>query len=291
MNKEIATPLRTKQILDKYGFSFKKSLGQNFIIDPSILRSIVDAAEVDERTAVLEIGPGIGALTEQLAKRAGRVLALEIDQRLLPVLAETLSAYHNVDVLHQDVLKADLKALVAQYFAAYQKISVVANLPYYVTTPILFHLLESGVPFQQLVVMMQKEVAERLAAKPRTKAYGSLSLVVQYKAEASVAKLIPKSVFIPQPNVESAVVKLVMRPEPLVQVHDESFFFHLIKTCFTQRRKTLLNNLQTFYAKRVPKAELEALIRAAGVDPQRRAETLTIEEFAQLSNHLEASLH
>lgn len=290
MNKEISTPLRTKQILDRYGFSFKKSLGQNFMVDPSVLRSIVQAAEVDNDTAVIEIGPGIGALTEQIAKRAARVLALEIDQRLLPVLAETLADYANVSVIHQDVLKADLPALVDQYFRPCHKISVVANLPYYITTPIIFHLLESGVPFQHVVVMMQKEVAERITAKPGTKAYGSLSIVVQYKAEASVIKRVPKTVFVPQPNVESAVVKFVLRKEPLVRVRNEPFFFQLVRACFTQRRKTLLNNIRTFYAKRISKEELIVRLKDAGVDPQRRAETLTIEEFAVLSNYLDETL-
>jgi 16S rRNA (adenine1518-N6/adenine1519-N6)-dimethyltransferase len=246
MNKDIATPIRTKELLLKYGFSFKKSLGQNFLIDTNILNQIVSTAHIDQEVGVIEVGPGIGALTEQLAKRAGKVLSFEIDQRLLPVLQETLSSYENIHIVHQDVLKADIAPMVQEYLHEFKRISVVANLPYYVTTPILMHFLASGVRFEHIVVMIQKEVADRIAASPGTKNYGSLSIAVQYYAESKVEKVIPKTVFIPQPNVDSAVLKLTMRDKPAVQVLDEDFFFKLVKASFAQRRKTLINNLLNF---------------------------------------------
>jgi 16S rRNA (adenine1518-N6/adenine1519-N6)-dimethyltransferase len=286
MNKDIATPLRTKELLAKYGFSFKKSLGQNFLIDTNILNQIVQAAHIDQEVGVIEVGPGIGALTEQLAKNAGKVLSFEIDQRLLPVLQETLSPYDNIHIVHQDILKADIAPMVQEYLSEFQRISVVANLPYYVTTPILLHFLESDVRFEHIVVMIQKEVADRIAAKPGTKEYGSLSIAVQYYAESKVEKVIPKTVFIPQPNVDSAVLKLTMRDKPPVEVKDEDFFFKLVKASFAQRRKTLINNLQNFFGSDTKKAELSRLLDEIGIDGTRRGETLTIEEFATLSNHL-----
>jgi 16S rRNA (adenine1518-N6/adenine1519-N6)-dimethyltransferase len=286
MNKDIATPVRTKELLTKYGFSFKKSLGQNFLIDTNILNQIVQAAHIDQEVGVIEVGPGIGALTEQLAKKAGKVLSFEIDQRLIPVLQETLSPYGNIHIVHQDVLKADIAPMVQEYLSEFQRISVVANLPYYVTTPILMHFLESGVRFEHIVVMIQKEVADRIAANPGTKEYGSLSIAVQYYAESKVDKIIPKTVFIPQPNVDSAVLKLTMRDKPPVEVKDEDFFFKLVKASFAQRRKTLINNLQHYFGPEKKKAELSSLLGDIGIDGSRRGETLTIQEFATLSNHL-----
>lgn len=286
MRKEIATPSRTKEIIEQYHFLFKKSLGQNFMIDSSMLKSMVKAAEVDERTGVLEIGPGIGALTEQIAMVAKQVVAVEIDQRLLPVLKNTLADYENISIVHEDVLNTDLAALVHEHFQACDKLCVVANLPYYVTTPILLHILESTVPFKHIVVMIQKEVAERLAAQPGTKDYGSLSIAVQYQASSHIHKIVPKNCFIPQPNVDSAVIKLTRRAEPPVTVEDESFFFNLVRASFAQRRKTLLNNLQVFFKDRWDKAELVNLLEACDIDPKRRGETLSIQEFARLSNFL-----
>lgn len=288
-NKDIATPQRTKEIIAQFGLSLKKSLGQNFIIDRNILQQIVEAAQVSPEHGVIEIGPGIGALTEQLAKRAGRVMALEIDQRLFPVLKETLKEYDNVQVIHQDVLKADLKQLVQEHLKDCQRISVVANLPYYITTAILMHLLEARVNLEHIVVMIQKEVADRLAAKPGTKDYGSLSIAVQYYAEAKVERIVPKSVFVPQPNVDSAVIKLSLREKPLVQVQNEAFFFRIIRASFAQRRKTLVNNLQSFFASnqdQISKSELEQALHSVQIDGSRRGETLTIEEFAKLSDLL-----
>jgi 16S rRNA (adenine1518-N6/adenine1519-N6)-dimethyltransferase len=286
MNKDIATPIRTKELLAKYGFSFKKSLGQNFLIDTNILNQIVSIAHIDQEVGVIEIGPGIGALTEQLAKKAGKVLAFEIDQRLLPVLQETLSPYDNIHIVHQDILKADIAPMVQEYLHEFKRISVVANLPYYVTTPILMYFLDSGVHFEHIVVMIQKEVADRIAANPGTKNYGSLSIAVQYYAESKVEKVIPKTVFIPQPNVDSAVLKLTMRDKPAVEVLDEEFFFKLVKASFAQRRKTLINNLQNFLGSEHTKTELAHLLDEIGIDGSRRGETLTMQEFATLSNHL-----
>jgi 16S rRNA (adenine1518-N6/adenine1519-N6)-dimethyltransferase len=286
VSKDIATPIRTKGILQKYGFSFKKSLGQNFLIDTNILQQIVLSAEVDEQTGVVEVGPGIGALTEQIAKKAGKVLAFEIDQRLLPILEETLSPYPHTKVLHQDILKADISPIIEDYFKGFEKISVVANLPYYVTTPILFHLLESGAKFKHIVVMIQKEVADRIAASPGTKDYGSLSIAVQYYAESKVERIVPKTVFIPQPNVDSAVLKLTIREKPPVEVVDEAFFFQIVKASFAQRRKTLLNNMHHNVIAKEQKEQLIEILDEIGIDGSRRGETLSIEEFAMLSNRL-----
>lgn len=222
--KEIATPSRTKEILKKHGFSFKKSLGQNFLTEPNILRKIVETAGIDAQTNVVEVGPGIGALTEQLARNAAHVLAFEIDDRLIPVLEDTMSPYKNVTVVHNDVLKADLVGTTNEIFEQELPIKVVANLPYYITTPIMMHFLESDLEVQEMIVMMQKEVADRISAKPGTKAYGSLSIAVQYFMEANIAFIVPKTVFIPQPNVDSAIIKLTKREKPAVEVTNEKEF-------------------------------------------------------------------
>jgi 16S rRNA (adenine1518-N6/adenine1519-N6)-dimethyltransferase len=286
--KDIATPSRTREILKKHGFQFKKSLGQNFLTEPNILTKIVDTAEINEQTNVIEVGPGIGALTEHLARHAAQVLAFEIDDRLLPVLEDTLSPYKNVTVVHQDVLKADLVKTTSEIFEKDYPIKVVANLPYYITTPIIMHLLESPLDISEMVVMMQKEVADRLSAVPSTKAYGSLSIAVQYYMEAKVAFIVPKTVFVPQPNVDSAIVKLTKREKPAVEVTDEKAFFRLTKSAFLLRRKTLWNNLLHSYGKdEETKSWLTAALEKAGIDPSRRGETLSLQEFADLSNVLE----
>lgn len=287
MLKDIATPNRTKEILKKYGFTFKKSLGQNFLIDTNILHRIVDHAEITEEAGAIEIGPGIGALTEQLAKRAKKVLAFEIDQRLLPILADTLSPYPNAKVIHQDVLKADLKGTLEQEFENIEDLMVVANLPYYVTTPILMKLLEEQIPVRGIVVMLQKEVADRIAAKPGTKEYGSLSIAIQYYTEAETVMIVPKTVFNPQPNVDSAVIRLLRRPKPAVEVQDEAFFFQVVRASFGQRRKTILNNLVNNLPNgKQKKADIEQALSTAEIDPKRRGETLSIQEFGKLSDQL-----
>lgn len=288
--RDIATPSRTKEILKKHGFTFKKSLGQNFLTEPNILRKIVETGGIDENTNVIEVGPGIGALTEQLARNAAQVLAFEIDDRLLPVLQDTLAPYPNVTVVHQDVLEADLVKTTGEVFTKDLPIKVVANLPYYITTPIMMHFLESDLPVAEMVVMMQREVADRISAAPGTKAYGSLTIAVQYYMEAKLAFIVPKTVFVPQPNVDSAILKLTRRPTPAVAVTDEQAFFRLTKAAFQLRRKTLWNNLLHAYGKDdATKAWLTKSLEEADIDPKRRGETLSLAEFAALSNALEAN--
>lgn len=287
MYKDIATPIRTKEILEKYGFSFKKSLGQNFLIDPNILRNIVSHARLTENSGAIEVGPGIGALTEHLAREAKKVVSFEIDQRLLPVLEDTLSPYDNVKIVHSDILKADVEKVIAEEMPGIEDIMVVANLPYYVTTPILMKLLNDRLPIRGFVVMMQKEVADRITAKPGTKAYGSLSIAIQYYVTAEIAMIVPKTVFMPQPNVDSAVIRLIKHDTPPVQVIDEDFLFQVSRASFAQRRKTILNNLQTGLVN--GKQNKELIVQAleeAGIDPTRRGETLTIQEFGKLSDFL-----
>lgn len=287
MNKDIATPIRTKEILKKYGFSFKKSLGQNFLIDTNILNRIVDFAELTENSGAIEVGPGIGALTEQLAKRSKKVVAFEIDQRLLPILADTLSPYDNVKIVHEDILKANVAQVISEEFQKAQDLMVVANLPYYVTTPIILKLLSDQLPIRGIVCMLQKEVADRISAKPGTKEYGSLSIAIQYYTIAETVMIVPKTVFVPQPNVDSAVIRLIKRDKPIVEVRDEDFLFTVTRASFAQRRKTILNNLTS----QLPdgKAKKEQILKAlgqTGIDPTRRGETLTIEEFGRLSDAL-----
>ena len=289
MTKDIATPIRTQEIMAKYGLTVKKSLGQNFLIDPNILRKIVGKANLTKQSAAIEIGPGIGALTEHLARDAGKVLAFEIDQRLLPVLADTLSPYDNVSIIHSDILKADVQEAIDKELKGYDDIMVVANLPYYVTTPIILKLLLEKLPIRGMVVMLQKEVAERITAKPGSKAYGSLSIAIQYYTQAEMVVTVPKSVFIPQPNVDSAVIRMIKHPRPRVEVIDEDFFFTVTRGSFVQRRKTILNNLQTALPQ--GKEKKESIVKAleeAGIEPARRGETLSIEEFGLLADKLHA---
>ena len=286
MREDISTPRRTKEIIQRHGFSFKKSLGQNFLIDQNILDKIVAAAGLDSDKGALEIGPGIGALTEKLAREAGKVAAVEIDQRLLPILEEVLEPYPHIHVVHGDVLKLDLQALFAAEFGGMSGVSVVANLPYYVTTPILMRLLEEKLPLEHIVVMIQKEVAQRMAASPGGKDHGSLSIAVQYYSIPELICTVPHSVFIPQPNVESAVIRLTVREHPAVDVQDEGFFFDIVQASFAQRRKTISNNLKSRYFPEEGRERLDQLLTAAGIVPSRRAETLSLEEFAKLSDVL-----
>ena len=290
-NKYIATWNRTNDIIKKYHFSFKKSLGQNFIIDVNILQKIISAAGINQESGVIEIGPGIGSLTEQLAIQAQHVVSYEIDQRLLPILDETLAPYENVTIVNEDILQADVAKDITAYFSPGQSVRVVANLPYYVTTPILLHLLHSKAPIDSMTVMMQKEVAERIAAKPNTKAYGSLSIAVQYYAEAAVVMDVPKTVFIPQPNVVSSVLHLEKRKKPLVHVDDEAFFFTIIQASFVHRRKTLRNNLISNTKQLLTKEQVEKAFEETGISGTRRGESLSIEEFAILTNALYQMLH
>ena len=277
----------TKAVLERHGFTFKKSFGQNFLTDTNILQKIVDTAEIDDQVNVIEIGPGIGALTEFLAERAAEVMAFEIDHRLVPILADTLRDFDNVTVVNEDILKVDLAQHIQNFKNPDLPIKVVANLPYYITTPILMHLIESGIPFSEFVVMMQKEVADRISAQPNTKAYGSLSIAVQYYMTAKVAFIVPRTVFVPAPNVDSAILKMVRRPEPAVAVEDESFFFKISKASFTHRRKTLWNNLTGYFGKTEEvKDKLTKALDQAGLSPSVRGEALSLEEFASLTDAL-----
>ncbi|MCF6095153.1 16S rRNA (adenine(1518)-N(6)/adenine(1519)-N(6))-dimethyltransferase RsmA [Microaerobacter geothermalis] len=282
--KEIATPSRTTEILKKYGFQFKKSLGQNFLVDINILKNIVKKAELTKDKGVIEIGPGIGALTEQLAQSSGKVLAFELDQRLIEILKDTLQPYSNVVIIHQDILAANLIQEIHRYLSPYQKISVVANLPYYVTTPILMKLLQDRLPLEHIVVMIQKEVADRMTAKPGSKDYGSLSIAIQYYTVPSYEMTVPKSVFVPQPKVESAIIKLTLREKPAVEVIDEPLFFRVIRGSFAHRRKTLMNNLLNNLHLRGQKEQVKAILDSLSINGGRRAETLSIDEFAAISN-------
>ncbi|MFP4947258.1 16S rRNA (adenine(1518)-N(6)/adenine(1519)-N(6))-dimethyltransferase RsmA [Staphylococcus pseudintermedius] len=287
-DKDIATPSRTRALLNQYGFNFKKSLGQNFLIDVNIINRIIDASGIDHMTGVIEIGPGMGSLTEQLAKNAQHVLAFEIDQRLIPVLDDTLSPYNNVTVINEDILKANVAEAIQQHLSHCEKIMVVANLPYYITTPILLTLLEQDLNIDGYVVMMQKEVGERLNAQVGTKAYGSLSIVAQYYTETSRVLTVPKTVFMPPPNVDSIVVKLMKRESPIVDVDTPNAFFKMTKGAFSQRRKTIYNNYQNLFENgKEQKETIMQWLERADIDPKRRGETLSIQEYARLYAELE----
>ena len=279
----------TRAILERHGFTFKKSFGQNFLTDTNILQKIVDTAEIDKNVNVIEIGPGIGALTEFLAESAAEVMAFEIDDRLVPILADTLRDFDNVTVVNQDILKVDLAQYIAEFKNPDLPIKVVANLPYYITTPILMHLIESGIPFSEFVVMMQKEVADRISAQPNTKAYGSLSIAVQYYMTAKVAFIVPRTVFVPAPNVDSAILKMVRREQPAVEVQDEKFFFKVTKASFVHRRKTLWNNLTSYFGKSEEvKTKLERALEKADLVANVRGEALDLAAFARLSDALKS---
>ncbi|EPX28321.1 16S rRNA (adenine(1518)-N(6)/adenine(1519)-N(6))-dimethyltransferase RsmA [Streptococcus agalactiae] len=283
----IADKTVTRAILERHGFTFKKSFGQNFLTDTNILQKIVDTAEIDKGVNVIEIGPGIGALTEFLAENAAEVMAFEIDDRLIPILADTLARFDNVQVVNQDILKADLQTQIQAFKNPDLPIKVVANLPYYITTPILMHLIEGKIPFAEFVVMMQREVADRISAMPNTKAYGSLSIAVQYYMTAKVSFIVPRTVFVPAPNVDSAILKMVRRDQPVVIVQDEDFFFRVSKVAFVHRRKTLWNNLTSHFGKSEDtKAKLEKALEIAKIKPSIRGEALSIPDFASLADAL-----
>jgi len=284
---DIATPKRTLEILDKYQLSAKKSLGQNFIIDTNILSNIVDSGNVDEHTVVIEIGPGIGALTEQIAKKAKHVYGFEIDSRLVSVLDDTLSDYENVTIVEQDILEVDLNNFQNQYGIENEKVVVIANLPYYITTPIIMRLLESQLNIDVMVFMMQKEVARRISANPNTKEYGSLSIAIQYFVEAKTLFSVPKTVFMPQPNVDSAIIRLTKKEIQDIEVKDERYLFQVTRSAFKQRRKTLWNNLKNALGKDDDtKDKIKIALKKTDIDASRRGETLNIKEFAKLADAL-----
>ena len=281
----LGSPTATREIINKYSFAFQKKFGQNFLIDSNILENIVSAAEITKDDFVLEIGPGIGTMTQYLCEAAGQVVAVEIDKMLIPILEDTLSAYDNVEVINQDVLKVDIKSLAEEKNNG-KPIKVVANLPYYITTPIIMGLFESGVPIESTTIMVQKEVADRMQTGPGSKDYGALSLAVQYYAKAKVMLTAPAQCFMPRPNVDSAVIKLTRHKQPTVDVKDEKLMFKIIRASFNQRRKTLVNGLKNSSELSFSKEEIVEAIVAIGKPETIRGEALTLQEFAELSNKL-----
>jgi 16S rRNA (adenine1518-N6/adenine1519-N6)-dimethyltransferase len=285
----LGNPISTIAVLEKYGFKFQKKFGQNFLIDEDVLNGIMDAAEITKDDFVLEIGPGIGSMTQFLCERAGEVMAVEIDSNLIPILEDTLSAYDNVTVVNEDVLKLDLET-VAKEKNQGRPIKVVAYLPYYITTPILMQLFESNLPIESITVMVQKEVAERMQAGPGSKDYGALSLAVQYYSEPEIVVMAPPHCFIPQPKVASAVIRMKFHEEPPVDTDDPKFMFRVIRASFNQRRKTLANGLKNGSGIPISKEAIQEAIEEAGYPLTVRGETLTLQEFADLSKILKQKI-
>ena len=283
--EKLSNPQRTIEVIKKYEFCFQKKFGQNFLIDGHVLDKIIAGAGVTKDDMVLEIGPGIGTMTQYLAEAAGKVVAVEIDRNLLPILQETLADYDNVKVIHADVLSLDLEKLVQEENGG-RPIKVVANLPYYITTPIIMALFEQHVPLANVTVMVQKEVAARMKSGPGSKDYGALSLAVQYYAEPYIVANVPCNCFMPRPNVDSAVIRLTRYEEPPVQVKDEKMLFKIIRASFNQRRKTLQNGLNNSSELNFTKDQIAAAIAEAGFSPSVRGEALTLEQFAQLADLL-----
>ena len=282
---ELGTAQNTMAMLQKHNFTAQKKFGQNFLIDPRVLERIVSAAEIGEEDCVLEIGPGLGTMTQYLAERAGRVIAVEIDKNLIPILEENLSPYGNVTLINADILKLDIAKLAEEENGG-RPFKVVANLPYYITTPIIMGLFESRVPLKSITVMVQKEVADRMQVGPGTKDNGALSLAVQYYAKPEIVANVPPNCFIPRPNVDSAVIRLTRYEEPPVQVEDERRMFALIRAAFNQRRKTLVNALNNAPGLGISKEQAKAALEKIGLPPTIRGEALTLEQFARLSREL-----
>jgi len=274
----------TAEIIRKHQFNFQKKFGQNFLVDSHILEKIIESANLTLEDCVLEIGPGIGTMTQRLAEEAGQVLAVEIDKNLIPILRETLSGYDNVTILNEDILKIDINRIVEEHGG--RPLKVVANLPYYITTPIIMALFERHIPLQSVTVMVQKEVADRMQVGPGTKDYGALSLAVQYYAKPEVVTRVPASCFMPKPNVDSTVIRLTRYMEPPVQVKDEGWFFAIIRASFNQRRKTLVNGLANAGNLGVNRQQVEEALNAMGLSMTVRGEALTLEQFAQVSDRL-----
>ena len=275
----------TIEILQKYNITFQKKFGQNFLVDKNILEKIVDAAQITEKDCVLEIGPGIGTMTQYLAERAGSVIAVEIDKNLIPVLQDTLSSYNNVMILNQDILKVDINHIIEKYNNG-NPIKVVANLPYYITTPIIMALFESHVALKSITIMIQKEVADRIQAQAGTKDYGALSLAVQYYAKPEVIVKVPAACFMPRPNVDSCVIRLTRYEAPPVKAKDEDYLFTVIRASFNQRRKTLVNGLSNAGSVGVSKEKIAEVLTQMELPLTVRGETLTLEQFTELSNCL-----
>jgi 16S rRNA (adenine1518-N6/adenine1519-N6)-dimethyltransferase len=275
---------KTKEIINRYDFAFKKNFGQNFLIDERVLNKIIAAADITEEDTVLEVGPGIGTLTQALAKSAKKVIAVEIDKTLVPILGEVLADYNNIEIINNDILKVDVAELVRQNGG--KALKLVANLPYYITTPIIMGILEQKLPVESITVMIQKEVALRMQAAPSTKDYGALSLAVQYYCEPYLVANVPQNCFMPRPNVDSAVIRLTPHKNPPVVAKNEQLMFKLIKVAFSQRRKTLLNCIFNSNEWGLDKEQIAALLVQSGFDERVRGETLTLEDFARLSDTL-----
>lgn len=271
--------LTISEVAKKYEFRFKKGLGQNFLIDDSVLDDIIDGAEVNEEDFIIEIGPGFGTLTRALLKRAKRVCAIELDEKLFPILEEELKEFNNFDLIHNDALKVDFNELIGDE----KSVKLVANLPYYLTTPIIVNLLTGGYDFKSLTIMIQKEVAQRIDSAPNCKAYGAFSILVQYYCDTEILRLVPPSAFIPQPKVESIVIRLDRLKQPKVKVKDEELFFSIVRQSFNMRRKTLWNGVKNMG---INKEDLEKCFERANIDPKRRGETLSLQEFALLSDEI-----
>lgn len=284
---KLVNPKKTIEVLKKYDFRFAKKFGQNFLIDPHVLEKIIDCSGITKDDCVMEIGPGIGTLTQFLCEAARQVVAVEIDAKLMPILDETLSGYDNVTVLNQDILKLDVTEIVSEYNHG-KPVKVTANLPYYITTPIIMSLLEKKVPLERITVMVQKEVAVRMQAHPGTKDYGALSAAVSYYCEPYLAANVPRNCFMPRPNVDSAVICLKLRKEPFVKPADEKLMFAIIKAAFSQRRKTLVNALGNCAGLDVTKDEARCALNKMGIKEDVRGETLGLEEFCELSDILKS---
>ncbi|HIW24927.1 MAG TPA: 16S rRNA (adenine(1518)-N(6)/adenine(1519)-N(6))-dimethyltransferase RsmA [Firmicutes bacterium] len=285
MTERIATPLRTRAIMERYGFNFKKGFGQNFLIDSNILENIADAAGITDEDTVLEIGPGFGALTQVAAERAKKVITLEIDQKLIPILSETLDGYDNIEIINTDALKCDICRLSIEKNDG-RPFKIVANLPYYITTPIIMGLIDKKDAVESMTVMVQKEVAERMQAGPGSGDYGALSIAVQFYSEANIDMIVQPSCFMPRPKVASAVITLKLRDKPPVDVCDTRLFFRIVKCAFGQRRKTLLNTLCNQGGFDISKEEMTDIIRSAGLDEKIRGEAMSIEQFAALTEKI-----
>ncbi len=281
---EASLAYKTKQIIKKYEFNFKKNFGQNFLVDERVLDKIVNAADINENDLIIEVGPGIGTLTQAMAKRAGKIVSVEIDKTLVPILEELLEDYDNIEIINEDILKVDLNALIEKYEG--MKVKMVANLPYNITTPIIMTILEKHIPMESLTVMIQKEVAYRMNAKPSAKDYGSLSLVTQYYCEPYLVANVPQNCFMPRPNVDSAVIKLTILDKPPVCVKDEAFMFAFIKAAFSQRRKTLVNCIFNSGILDMTKEEIGRLLVSLGYDERIRGESLTLWDYARICNEL-----
>lgn len=287
MNKRLSSHSATMDVVKKHGFKFTKSLGQNFLIDDNIIDKIVDGAGAGPGDKIIEVGPGIGTLTRELASRADKLMAVEIDRNLIPILADTLGDYNNVKIVNEDIIKADIRGLIDENLDG-GPVKLVANLPYYITTPIIMRFLEEDINVTDIVVMVQKEVAERMNAQPGGKDFGALSVAVQYYCDTEIVAKVPRHLFVPQPNVDSIVIALRVRPERKYKLDDEALFSRVVKAAFGQRRKTLLNSISSMGT--LSKDGVKEALLEAGIDEKRRGETLSLDEFALLSNTIGSKL-